>query len=82
MGDKIYCDGGIAFLRRWDGLMNEEDLARLEHRRHGLHALDLSFAHPPSGALQALRAPLPADLLQFTEERGGSAESLREAINS
>ena len=82
VGDKIYCDGGIAFLRRWDGLMNEEDLVRLEHRRHGLHALDLSFAHPTSGAPQALRAPLPADLLQFTEERGGSAESLREAINS
>jgi len=71
VGDKIYCDEGIAFLRRWDGVMDEGDLARLELPRHALHALDLSFDHPITGEGLALRSPVPADLQRFTEERGG-----------
>ncbi len=70
VGDKIYCDDGIAFLRRWDGQMDESDLARLELPRHALHALDLGFAHPATGEGVVLRAPVPPDLVTFMEERG------------
>ena len=82
IGDKIYCDDGVAFLRRWDGVMNRTDLERLEHRRHGLHALDLTFAHPMTGMQIDLRAPIPEDLLEFTRERGGSTLSLVEAVST
>ena len=82
IGDKIYCDEGVAFLRRWDGVMNRSDLERLEHRRHGLHALDLTFAHPMTGRQINLRAPIPDDLLEFTRERGGSTLSLDEAVST
>lgn len=70
VGDKIYCDEGRAFLRRWDGLMDETDLARLELRRHALHALDLSFFHPMTGEEVALRSPVPQDLIDFAQARG------------
>ena len=80
VGDKVYCDGGIAFLRRWDGVMDENDLRRLEHRRHGLHAHLLGFEHPMTGKRLDLEAPLPQDLLEFTVTRGGDPKVLSRAL--
>jgi len=70
VGDKVYCDEGRAFLRRWEGKMDEEDLARLELRRHALHALDLSFSHPITEERIDLRASIPQDLVDFASARG------------
>lgn len=73
VGDKVYADGGIAFLRRWDGLMDETDLARLGHNRHGLHAWRLALRHPWDGEPLHLHAPPPADLVAFARAHGGDA---------
>jgi len=77
VGDKIYSDGGLAFLRRWDGQMDETDLARLELPRHALHALDLRFDHPVTEEGVVLRAPVPQDLVTFMEERGAQTPLVR-----
>lgn len=71
VGDKVYCDGGVAFLRRWDGLLDESDIARLGHHRHALHAWTIALTHPESGEELRLTAPLPEDLLRFAREHGG-----------
>ncbi len=71
VGDRIYCDDGIAFLRWWDGLLDETDLARLELPRQALHASSLELAHPATGAPLRLVSPLPDDLREFAEQRGG-----------
>ena len=71
VGDKIYCDDGIAFLRWWDGELDDEDRARLGMRRQALHAWTTSLEHPIDGSPLALRAPVPADMLAFAQARGG-----------
>ena len=71
VGDKVYCDGGRAFLRRWDGLLDADDIAQLGHRRHALHAWTLALCHPESGEPLRLEAPVPADLLAFAQAHGG-----------
>jgi 23S rRNA pseudouridine1911/1915/1917 synthase len=73
VGDKLYVDDGAAFLKRWDGSLGEADIARLGLPRHALHAWTLGFAHPMTGEMLALRAPVPTDLLAFAAARGGSA---------
>ena len=71
VGDKVYCDEGRAFLRRWDGLLEADDISRLGHRRHALHAWTIGLTHPTSGADLKLTADLPDDLLAFAHEQGG-----------
>lgn len=78
VGDKIYCDSGIGFLRWWDGELDESDLARLELPRHALHAWSMVVPHPATGADLDLRAPVPADLLAFAMQRGGSEPERRD----
>lgn len=73
VGDKMYCDGGRAFLRRWDGLLDQADIDSLEMPRHGLHAWGLTLRHPGTDESMALSAPVPADLRAFAAERGGDA---------
>lgn len=80
VGDKIYCDEGLAFLRRWEGSMDEGDLERLELPRHALHAQDLRLDHPITGRALALRSPIPQDLLAFTRDRGGDPTGLEAAL--
>ncbi len=71
VGDKIYCDGGRAFLRWWDGDLDDSDLERLQLPRQALHAWTMSLAHPMSGEPLQLRAPLPADVVAFAQAHGG-----------
>ena len=72
VGDRIYCDDGIAFLRWWDGLIDDSDLARLELPRQALHAHAVQLAHPTTGEALRIVSPLPKDLREFTAARGGS----------
>ncbi len=71
VGDKVYCDGGRAFLRRWDGLLDADDIARLGHPRHALHAWTIALEHPESGEPLTLTAPVPDDLVAFARAHGG-----------
>ena len=71
VGDRIYCDDGIAFLRWWDGLLDETDLARLELPRQALHARGVELDHPVSGERLRIVSPLPEDLRAFCVARGG-----------
>ncbi len=73
VGDKIYCDEGLAFLRWWDGKLGDEDLARLELPRHALHARTLRLEHPMTGEALDIKAPIPQDLLDFAQQHGGRA---------
>lgn len=79
VGDKIYCDDGVAFLRRWDGVMDADDLERLELPRHALHARSLGLKHPMEDRELALRAPIPQDLKRFTVQRGGDPSRMEGA---
>lgn len=71
VGDRIYCDDGIAFLRWWDGVIDDSDLLRLELPRQALHARTLELDHPVTGEPLRLVSPLPADLREFAAQRGG-----------
>lgn len=71
VGDKVYCDDGRAFLRRWEGEYDEEDLRRLELPRHALHAWKTSLRHPDDERDLHLIAPPAPDLLAFAACRGG-----------
>ncbi len=71
VGDKIYCDGGRGFLRRWDGVLCQEDIDQLELPRHALHAWGLTLNHPATYESLFLSAPVPDDLRAFAAARGG-----------
>jgi 23S rRNA pseudouridine1911/1915/1917 synthase len=71
VGDKVYCDGGRAFLRRWDGLLDADDIEQLGHPRQTLHAWTLNLQHPESNEPLELRAPIPPDLVEFARSHGG-----------
>jgi 23S rRNA pseudouridine1911/1915/1917 synthase len=49
---------------------NEEESLTLE--RNFLHAAELEFAHPRTGAVVSLRAELPAELREFLEQLRGA----------
>ena len=73
VGDKMYCDDGAAFLKWWDGELDEGVMARLGMPRQALHAWTLACRHPIDGEPLWLHAAAPADMLAFAAERGGSA---------
>jgi 23S rRNA pseudouridine955/2504/2580 synthase len=49
------------------------DLAKAGLKRMFLHAAELSFAHPLTGAPLALRSPLPDDLARYLDALGADA---------
>ena len=71
VGDKLYIDDGRAFLKKWDGLLDQSDIDQLGLARHALHAWNLVLRHPMVDRLLQLRAPLAQDLVDFARERGG-----------
>ncbi len=73
VGDKMYIDEGRGFLAMWNHRLDEEEIRRLGHRRHALHAWTIVLTHPILEGMLALRAPVPPDLLEFALLRGGSA---------
>jgi 23S rRNA pseudouridine1911/1915/1917 synthase len=62
LGDKLYLDGGRAYLAQIGDRLDEAWLARLGHVRQALHAHRLRLVHPGTGAPLELEAPLPDDL--------------------
>ncbi len=70
LGDKLYQDGGSAYLKMTRGQIAPEDLAALGAERQMLHAWTLSLRHPRDGRLLNLRAPLPEDFLSVAQSLG------------
>jgi 23S rRNA pseudouridine1911/1915/1917 synthase len=69
VGDKLYGPEGVEpFLEYIDTGMTSALQARLGHERHALHAFELEFTHPDTGAATQLRAPLPDDLVRLWGE--------------
>lgn len=77
VGDKIYCDDGVGFRRWWDGELDDSDLRRLGMKRQALHAWTMTLDHPRTGLPMHLAAPVPADLVEFARERGGTPPTER-----
>ena len=73
VGDKMYCDGGEAFLKWWDGALDVAMIERLGMPRQALHAWTLVLRHPIHGEPTRLESPPPADMLAFARQRGGEA---------
>ncbi|MDE2313403.1 MAG: RluA family pseudouridine synthase, partial [Elusimicrobia bacterium] len=70
LGDKLYQDGGSAYLKMTRGQIAPEDLAALGAERQMLHAWTLSLRHPKDGRLLKLRAPLPGDFISAARSFG------------
>lgn len=66
VGDKLYGPDDELFARGADGTLTADDLARLEHPRHALHAERLVLPHPGAPDTRVeITAPPPGDLLEF-----------------
>jgi 23S rRNA pseudouridine1911/1915/1917 synthase len=65
VGDKLYGPDERLLARAADGLLDEDDLARLELPRHALHAHRYRFEHAMTGEMLELESPLAADLATF-----------------
>ncbi len=69
VGDKLYGPDDQLLARAADDELTPEDLIRLEHFRHALHAAEYRVTHPMTGEELVLEAPLPRDLEAFWESR-------------
>lgn len=61
VGDKLYVDGGQAYMKAVRRELGEGDLAALGARRQLLHAWRIELAHPKDGRRLTLEAPVPED---------------------
>ena len=59
VGDKLYCNEGEAFLKKWRGELQAKDIEQLGLPRHALHASELSLTHPHSHKKLLLSANIP-----------------------
>ena len=63
LGDKLYGPEGVQpFLDYIETGMTDALRRRLGHDRQALHAYELRFHHPRTGAPMRLHAPFPTDL--------------------
>jgi len=63
VGDKLYGPDGVEpFLEHIETGMTDALRMRLGHDRHALHAHEVRFAHPATGAPTTITSALPADL--------------------
>jgi 23S rRNA pseudouridine1911/1915/1917 synthase len=74
VGDKLYGPDERVFARAADGELTAEDLRMLEMARHALHAERLELAHPITGDLLVVEAPLPRDMAEFWASLRAPAE--------
>ena len=70
LGDKLYQEDGNPYLAMIQGGLTEQDLKRLGHCRHALHAESLTLPHPVSGEEQCFQAPFPEDLVRLVAGLG------------
>lgn len=71
VGDKLYGPDEQLLARGADGTLTEADHAQLELPRHALHARQYRLTHCFTGEILHFQAPLPDDLVQFWQQRGG-----------
>ncbi len=71
VGDKLYGSDETLLSRGADNCLTDEDLDVLELPRHALHAFEHRVKHCFTGAELTFTAPLPDDLREFWEDRGG-----------
>jgi 23S rRNA pseudouridine1911/1915/1917 synthase len=72
VGDKLYAHGDEAFMRFCDleGTLSAADiLAEFGLLRQALHAAEITFPHPTTGAPVTARSPLPPDLRAYLDAR-------------
>lgn len=70
VGDKLYAHSDEAFVRYCDHqseLSEDEVVAQFGLARQALHASEISFPHPTTGAKITVASPLPDDLRSFLE---------------
>lgn len=92
LGDKLYlttspgrrgCSDVVPDATYLERVRNEEDpyllVSRLQCRRHALHAADLSFQHPGTGAMIRFQAPCAEWFL--LDVRGADSQAQRELEN-
>jgi len=77
VGDKLYGPDDRLLARAADGLLTEEDLAKLELPRHALHASRYRLQHAITGQPLDLVAPLAPDLVDYWRRTTGG-----EALNA
>ncbi len=70
VGDKLYGEDPRWYVRTLERGPGEEMMRALLAGRQLLHAAALGFSHPACGRAIHIRAPLPADMRKFLEERG------------
>jgi len=62
VGDKLYGPDPMIFVRFCKDSLTDEDRRRLRMARQALHAMELDFQHPSTGAMMHFEAPLPEDM--------------------
>lgn len=75
VGDKLYGPDERMLARGADNELTDEDLIALELPRHALHAAEYRLIHPFTDDPMQFSAPLPQDLRQFWEGKGGKLPS-------
>ncbi|MBI4348463.1 MAG: RluA family pseudouridine synthase [Elusimicrobia bacterium] len=70
LGDKLYSEGGEAYLKAVRRELTAEDLAALGAERQMLHAWRLSLEHPATGRPLKLEAPPPQDFRRLCAAHG------------
>lgn len=75
VGDKLYGPDDRLLARAADGLLTDDDLAKLELPRHALHASRYRLQHAITGEALDLAAPLAPDLVDFWRRTTGGEAS-------
>ncbi len=65
-GDKLYINGGKAYLKAVEKTITDSDLKELGAPRQMLHAFELSLKHPRTHRPLNIRADWPEDFKRFT----------------
>jgi 23S rRNA pseudouridine1911/1915/1917 synthase len=73
VGDKLYCNEGEAFLKKWRGELRAKDIEQLGLPRHALHASELSLTHPQNHKKLRLNSDVPPELLAFASQKGSQS---------
>ena len=80
VGDKVYGPDERLYLEFIEKGVTAEMLQRLLLPRHALHAAAVTVRHPTSQERVTFRAPVPADMARFIEERRESGERRVERV--
>lgn len=68
VGDKVYGPDPMMFVRFCTDALTPDDRLRLRLDRQALHAMELEFQHPSTGAMMHFEAPFPADMAALVNQ--------------